>query len=94
METGRTLVCGRDAEDAVGVNVELDLHLGGATWRTGDAIQPEVAQRLVVLHKLPLTLQGGDKGPCHVIINTEIGDTGCNNGGHRVTERHTVATRA
>ncbi len=46
--------CGCDGEDAVGVNVELDLDLGDAAGGGRDAVQAEVAQRLVIPHKLTL----------------------------------------
>mmetsp|Transcript_3865 Transcript_3865/g.11182 ORF Transcript_3865/g.11182 Transcript_3865/m.11182 type:complete len:276 (+) Transcript_3865:589-1416(+) len=54
------LVGGGHGQDAVGVNVELDLDLGHAAGRGGDAVQPEVTQRLVVLHELTLALQHVD----------------------------------
>jgi hypothetical protein len=47
--------CGGDGEDAIGVDVKLDLHLRDPPWSGGNAVQPEVAQRLVVAHKLTLT---------------------------------------
>eukprot|EP00951_Prasinocladus_malaysianus_P003572 scaffold25149_cov23-Prasinocladus_malaysianus.AAC.2 len=50
------LVGGTDAQDAVGVNVEFHLDLRHAAWGRGDAVQPEVAQGLVVLDKLTLAL--------------------------------------
>lgn len=43
----------------VGVNVELDLHLGHAAGRGRDAIQAEGAQGLVVASKLTLALRPG-----------------------------------
>ena len=47
--------CGCDGEDAIGVNVKLDLNLRDATGCRGNAVQAEVAQRLVVPHELTLT---------------------------------------
>jgi len=46
--------CGCDGEDAVGVDIKLDLNLRDATGCWGNAIQAEVAQRLVVPYKLTL----------------------------------------
>jgi hypothetical protein len=45
------------AQDAVCVNVELDLDLGHTAGSWGDAVQAECAQGLVVTGKLTLTLQ-------------------------------------
>ena len=50
---GRT--CGCDRQDAIGVDVKFDLHLRHSAGRRRDAVQPEVAQGLVVPHELTLT---------------------------------------
>ncbi len=50
-------VLGVDVDDAVGVDVEGDFHLGHATWRRRDAVQRELAQLLVVLGQRPFALQ-------------------------------------
>ena len=55
-EVGRT--CGGDREDAVGVDVKLDLNLGDPPRGRGDAVQSEVAEGLVVAHKLTLACSG------------------------------------
>mmetsp|Transcript_853 Transcript_853/g.3331 ORF Transcript_853/g.3331 Transcript_853/m.3331 type:complete len:747 (-) Transcript_853:173-2413(-) len=52
----RALVQGLHAQDAVGVNVELDLDLRDPSRGGGDPVQPEVAQKLVVPHEFPLAL--------------------------------------
>mmetsp|Transcript_7468 Transcript_7468/g.31055 ORF Transcript_7468/g.31055 Transcript_7468/m.31055 type:complete len:765 (+) Transcript_7468:164-2458(+) len=56
----RALVRRRDGEDAVRVDVELHLDLRHAARRGGNAVQAEVAQGLVVLHKLALALKHVD----------------------------------
>ena len=55
--------CGGDREDAVGVDVKFDLDLGHAPGRRRDAIQPEIAQRLVVPHKFALACSGSQHKP-------------------------------
>ena len=49
------LVGRADAQDTVGIDVELDLNLGDAPGGGGDAVQPEVSDRLVVPSKLTLS---------------------------------------
>lgn len=50
------LVLGVDVDDGVGVNVEGDLDLGNTAVGRGDADELEVAEHLVVLDELTLTL--------------------------------------
>lgn len=50
------LVLGVDVDDGVGVNVEGDLDLGDTTVGRGDTDELEVAEELVVLDELTLTL--------------------------------------
>ncbi len=52
--TAGTPTSGSDREDAIRIDVKLDLDLGDTAWCGGDAIQAEIAQRLVVPHKLAL----------------------------------------
>mmetsp|Transcript_67073 Transcript_67073/g.146268 ORF Transcript_67073/g.146268 Transcript_67073/m.146268 type:complete len:248 (-) Transcript_67073:1597-2340(-) len=53
----RAAVLGRDVKDAVGINVEGHLNLRDTSRSRRHAIEAEGAQDLVVLGKLPLTLQ-------------------------------------
>ena len=53
--TATALVGGGHAENAVSIDVKFDLDLRDAAGRGGDAVQPEVTKRLVVLHKLALS---------------------------------------
>ena len=54
------LVLGGDVHDTVGIDVESDLDLGHTTRSHGDALKIEIAELLVVLGELALTLENGD----------------------------------
>mmetsp|Transcript_860 Transcript_860/g.2099 ORF Transcript_860/g.2099 Transcript_860/m.2099 type:complete len:714 (-) Transcript_860:79-2220(-) len=89
------LVGGSHAQDAVGINIELNLNLRHTTGRGGDAIQAEVAQALVVLDKLALTLQHVDlhrrlpiRGSGeHLTFGGGQRGVACDELGHDTTER-------
>ena len=54
------LVLGANVHDTVGVDIEGNLNLGNTTGSHGDALKIEIAQLLVVLGELTLTLQHRD----------------------------------
>ena len=54
------LVLGRDVQDTVGINIEGNLNLGNTTGSGGDTSQIELAEQVVVLGELTLTLEDLD----------------------------------
>lgn len=54
--SARSLVLGRDVDDAVGVNVESDLNLWNAAGSGGESHQGELTQHLVVCCHLSFSL--------------------------------------
>ena len=64
----RGLVLGRDVDDAVGVDIEGDLHLGHATGRGGDSHQVELTQQLVVRRHFALALENPDGDRALIVL--------------------------